>query len=293
MIQGSAAYYLFQLFDYHDQHHVILFWLLLVALILVTAVLSDTFLIVVFSLLGDIKTKKDMISFVKSRSLLDLAKTALSNGLLILFLQENNWTAIMGLFLLNYLVSQSYLIKAQNAQDKNERDKYEKMAYTDFLTGVSNRAYMDVKLKEWNGSDEPLGIVVTDIDKFKRINDTYNHHVGDRVIQHFAETLKSHLKKEDVLIRSGGEEFIVFLRHRSFEQCFLLMEGLRMETENRKVHAEFGGESVEVGYTASFGLYYCSDRSAVSLEKGCVLADQLLLQAKQQGRNRVMAGKGE
>ncbi|MBW9235010.1 GGDEF domain-containing protein, partial [Leptospira santarosai] len=54
-----------------------------------------------------------------------------------------------------------------------------------------------------------LGIVVADIDKFKRINDNYNHAVGDRVIQHFAEVLKAHTTKEDCVFRSGGEEFTI------------------------------------------------------------------------------------
>ncbi|MCR2806401.1 GGDEF domain-containing protein [Paenibacillus soyae] len=291
-LQGIAAYYLFQALIPYAKGEFVSYWLLMIGIIVVTAVLSDLFLIIVFTCLGDIKTLKDVYSFVKSRSLLDLAKTALSNGLLILFLYENNWTAVFGLFLLNYLVSQSYLIKAQSVKDRDERDKYEQMAYTDFLTGVQNRAYLDAKLKEWKESDEPFGIIVTDIDKFKSINDSYNHHVGDRVIQHFAMTLKQHLRSGDVLIRSGGEEFLIFLRQRSHEQCLAIAEEIRAEAERTPVKAEYGDRTAEVRYTASFGLYYSPNRDAVSLEKSCVMADQLLLQAKQEGRNRVVASEG-
>jgi diguanylate cyclase len=76
---------------------------------------------------------------------------------------------------------------------------------------------MDLKMKELNQSGEIIGIVDVDIDKFKKINDNYNHAACDRVIQDFAAALKHYLYEEDFLFRSGGEEFTIFLRNRNFE----------------------------------------------------------------------------
>ncbi|TYP75405.1 GGDEF domain-containing protein [Paenibacillus methanolicus] len=293
VIQGTAAYYVYQwLLPWFDGN-LVAFWLLVFLLIAVTAVLSDLFLLGVFGLLGDIRTRADAAAFLKERSILDMAKTSFSNGLLLLFLEQRNWTAIIGLFVLNYLVSQSYLVKAQIAQDKHERNKYEHMAYTDFLTGLHNRAYMEMKMKELEKTKETIGIVVADIDKFKTINDTYNHSVGDRVIQHFAAALKEKSGPDDILARSGGEEFTMFLRGRSYETCLALVEELRRQVERDTVEAEFRDETKRIAYTASFGLYFFTEQEEVPIEKGYIYADQLLLESKQLGRNRITANAGQ
>lgn len=293
VIQGTAAYYVYQWLHPWFESNLITFWLLVFLLIAVTAVLSDLFLLGVFTLLGDIRTRADVAAFLKERSILDMAKTSFSNGLLLLFLEQRNWTAIIGLFVLNYLVSQSYLVKAQIAQDKHERDKYEHMAYTDFLTGLHNRAYMEMKMKELEKTKESIGIVVADIDKFKSINDTYNHSVGDRVIQHFAAALKEKAQPGDILARSGGEEFTMFLRGRSYEACLALVEELRRQVERDTVEAEFQDQPTYIAYTASFGLYFFTEQEEVPIEKGYIYADQLLLESKQLGRNRITASSGQ
>ncbi|MFB9326678.1 GGDEF domain-containing protein [Paenibacillus aurantiacus] len=293
VIQGTAAYYVYQWLIPWFEGNLVAFWVLLFLLVTVTAVVSDLFLLGVFSLLGDIRTRADVAAFLKERSILDMAKTAFSNGLLLLFLEQRNWTAIIGLFVLNYLVSQSYLVKAQSAQDKHERNKYEHMAYTDFLTGLHNRAYMELKMKELEKTKEAIGIVVADIDKFKSINDTYNHSVGDRVIQHFAAALKAKAGTDDILARSGGEEFTMFLRGRSFESCLALVEELRQQIESDAVEAEFQDQTSRIPYTASFGLYFFTEQEEVPIEKGYIYADQLLLESKQLGRNRITVSPGQ
>lgn len=284
---NSISYFLFQHFYPSFQDIPFGFWILMFLLVCVTSVLSDTFLIILFSILGEIKTRQDAIDFILSRSVLDMGKIAITNGLLILFLQQGKWEVILILFIFNYLVSRSFLSKSQNIQNKIERDKFEQMAYTDFLTGVSNRAYMDKKMAELNDSGECIGIVVADIDKFKRINDNYNHAVGDRVIQHIALTIKGYLNDDDLLFRSGGEEFTIFLRKRSFEVCVVLIEEILRSIEDNSVNVEYNSENIAITYTASFGLYYYKVNEQSSLEKAYVHADQLMLQSKNLGRNRV------
>ncbi|WP_053368488.1 GGDEF domain-containing protein [Bacillus sp. FJAT-27245] len=288
----SAAYYLYYLLIPIFEPLPFGFWILLFLLVFVTSFLIDTFLITIFFMLGDVKTFGDAYDFYKSRSLTDMGKTALTNGLLLLFIHDAEWATLLALFLLNYLVSLSFYSKSQSIQDKYERDKFEQMAYTDYLTGINNRAYMDKKMTELSQTEEFIGIVVADIDKFKSINDNYNHSVGDQVIRHFAKQLKSYLNVNDSLFRSGGEEFTLFLRNRNYSQCVDLVERILRGVENSIVEVEFHSKTVPISYTSSFGLYFYKISAQVPLEKGYILADQLLLESKQDGRNRITAENG-
>jgi diguanylate cyclase (GGDEF)-like protein len=282
-LNTSIAFFLFTELYPAFQHIPFGFWLLIILLFIVTALLSDTYLITIFYITGSISSKKEVIEFIKSRSVLDMGKAAFSNGLLFIFLLEQQWEMIVALFLLNYLVSRSFLEKSQSAQHKMERDKFEQMAYTDFLTEVYNRAFMDKKMEELNESNEKLGIIVSDIDSFKDINDNYNHAVGDRVIQHYAATLQSFLEEDDYLFRSGGDEFTIFLRNRSYKECAELVEKIRRGVEGAPVILE----AQHYYYSASFGLYYYKTNEQVDIKKAYVKADNLLLQSKMGSKNSV------
>jgi diguanylate cyclase (GGDEF)-like protein len=288
VITNSIAYYLYMQFHSSFEGIPYGFWILMFLLTCIASLLSGTSLVTVFYILGDLKTFKEGYDFIfKSRSVLDYGKVAVTNGLLFFFLKENRWDMLISLFILNYIVSRSFYSKAQSAQHKLERDKFEQMAYTDFLTGVFNRTFMDKKMAELNETGENIGIIVCDIDKFKRINDNYNHAVGDRVIQHFAATLKSYLNEEDFLFRSGGEEFTLCLRNRNFDQTMKLVNEILSGIESNFVSVEYQGENISISYTASFGLYYYKVNDHISMEKAYILADQLMFQSKELGRNRV------
>ncbi|WP_150269385.1 GGDEF domain-containing protein [Paenibacillus tepidiphilus] len=292
---GTAGYYLYTLLYPYAGQLPLGYWLLFCLVTFVSMVLSSGFLVITFTLSGDIKTRKEALNLLlRSRNLLDFCKVALTNGLLLLFLQMERWDMLLALFLLNYVVSLSFYSKSQSAQHKYERDKFEQMAYRDFLTGTYNRAHMDKMMQELNQSGEIIGIAVADIDRFKKINDSYNHAVGDKVIVHFAETLAAHMQDEDILFRSGGEEFTMFLRHKSFESCMAQIQGILDSVKDHSVAAEYEEEDITVTYSASFGLYYYktdADRK-ISMEKGYVYADQLLLESKKLGRNRLSYRNG-
>lgn len=234
----------------------------------------------------------EVVTFFKNRSFFDIVKVALTNGILYYFVMENQWEMLIVLFSLNYIVSKSFISKQGSIQNELERDRFREMAYSDFMTGLSNRAWMDKQMTEINGTGEKLGIVVADIDKFKRINDNYNHAVGDRVIQHFADTLKVYVNKDDELFRTGGEEFTLFLRGRSFEECVALIETLRIHVIRHPAEVEFNGNTIPIAYTASFGLYFDEMTDKLPMERAYVVADQLLLEAKGKGRNCIETKNG-
>ncbi|MDX1807087.1 MAG: GGDEF domain-containing protein [Paenisporosarcina sp.] len=264
---------------------------LLAALIIL--VFSNSFLLFSLYLSDNIHSWNEVMVFLKSRSLLDIVgKNALTNGLLYYFVMQDQWEMLIVLFTLNFVVSKSFLSKQESAQHEIERDYFKEMAYTDFMTGLSNRAMMDKQMGKINGSNEVLGIVVLDIDKFKRINDNYNHAIGDLVIQHFAKMLKTRVRKDDQVFRSGGEEFTLFLRDRTYEECIDCLEALRTQVSEQPAEVEFNGEMTQISYTVSCGLYYNAMVEELPMERAYIYADQLLLEAKGRGRNRLVVKNG-
>lgn len=172
-----------------------------------------------------------------------------------------------------------------------------KLASKDALTNLYNRrAFMERGAIELNRVDRhgyPLCVVMADIDKFKTINDTYGHDVGDKVIVHFANVFRKALRAEDVVGRIGGEEFALILPHTTAEKGFQTVDRIRKMVE--KTACTYpkgsGAEKASLNYTASFGMI------AILSEKGATItdllkqADKALYEAKNGGRNRVVLGK--
>jgi diguanylate cyclase (GGDEF)-like protein len=261
--------------------------MLFALLVVASTFISDTIILIYFCIIKEIRTLKAALDFYRYWNILDHGKTGLTNGLLFVFLMERQWEFLIGLFLLNYLVNRSIIFKTQNLQDRLERDMFEEMAYTDALTGVNNRAFMDKKMKELSDPGETIGVVVADIDRFKLINDTYNHAVGDEVLKHFAKFLSNSLNKNDFIFRSGGEEFTLLLRGKTYEEACSLLEQIRKELEQCVVIVGFNGEDQEIKYTSSFGMFYKHFAGTASIEKGYIYADNLLFKSKRSGRNRI------
>jgi diguanylate cyclase (GGDEF)-like protein len=161
-----------------------------------------------------------------------------------------------------------------------ERLQLKYLSERDTLTGVFNRGTGERIMKElMTQPDQPLGIILCDVDRFKQINDTYGHLVGDRVLQKVSQYCQSHLRKKDTLIRWGGEEFLILVSGGSQTQLKHLAERLC-----QGIAAE---EIPEVGtVTASFGVV--SLQANETLEQAFERADQALYQAKILGRNQVI-----
>lgn len=162
----------------------------------------------------------------------------------------------------------------------------EKMATLDQLTKLFNRRYFDLKLGEYSSLairfGQTLSCLMCDIDHFKKINDTYGHPIGDKVLQHVAVTLTDNIRKTDVIARYGGEEFVVLLPNTSLNPAVDVAEKLRMAIE--QTHASC--ENNEIHMTISIGI--SSGSTAVDLGSALVKnADDSLYQAKRMGRNRV------
>lgn len=124
----------------------------------------------------------------------------------------------MALELVNKVTDNTLFNTYGNGSLANEISKFNTLLYTDSLTGVHNRRYFDENKYMFDSIDcfpKRIGFLVADINKFKYINDTYGHAVGDIVLKNVANTLKATLHKSDVVVRIGGDEFLVIFRNCS------------------------------------------------------------------------------
>lgn len=157
----------------------------------------------------------------------------------------------------------------------------------DGLTGAFNRRYFDDRIqKELSFTmryNVPLALLFLDIDRFKRINDDYEHRCGDAVLRQVADILHHVVRNEDVLARYGGEEFAIICRETTEAQGAVLAERLRLAVQDHR----FTFEHLSLRVTVSLGVAQLGG-DVLSAEKLVSAADLALLSAKEQGRNRVV-----
>ncbi len=162
----------------------------------------------------------------------------------------------------------------------------EELATTDGLTGCLNkRAFLtelSQKLMAAQRFGRKLSLIVTDLDHFKAVNDTYGHAAGDRVLQELGRVLKRVKRETDLVARFGGEEFCVLCEETDARGAQLLAERVREELAGTELQTELGALRV----TASLGVATFPDH-AKSAEELFSQGDKALYAAKDQGRNRV------
>ncbi|MCK8059678.1 MULTISPECIES: diguanylate cyclase [unclassified Fusibacter] len=159
------------------------------------------------------------------------------------------------------------------------------LANKDPLTGLNNRRNfknMTNVLFDRVGPDSPYSVCMLDIDKFKKVNDSYGHDVGDIVIRTVAEVIENGIGENGIVGRYGGEEFII-ITSMSTEGTFKLINDIRIVLENTTI--SFGSGSLVV--TVSGGISEVSANSDEMFDKGVVFADKALYESKNSGRNRV------
>ncbi len=156
---------------------------------------------------------------------------------------------------------------------------------TDGLTGLYNRKYFDCRLessyRKASRKESLLGLILIDIDNFKRINDNYGHIQGDRVLKRMGRILNEESRKKDIAFRYGGEELGVLVYDLGAEDLLMLAERIRKRIEQQEF--QFQGQLIKV--TSSLGCSHLTPRFK-SPEAFVQAADFALYQAKSQGKNR-------
>lgn len=162
------------------------------------------------------------------------------------------------------------------------------MAIKDSLTGLHNRRYIDTNLNKQFvlslKNDKPLSLLLLDIDKFKNVNDTYGHDIGDEILIEFANRIATSVRGIDITARLGGEEFVVLLPNTDNDTALLVAERLRKSIANAPFTDLTNCDDLNISMSVGVSTLHRSDDHAENLLKR---ADLALYDAKEQGRNRV------
>ena len=161
------------------------------------------------------------------------------------------------------------------------------IALYDTLTGLYNRRYFEERLaleaqKSFYGATA-LSLVMIDIDHFKKVNDTFGHTEGDKVLREISGLLRTAVRKKDTVARYGGEEFILILPEAGIDESSMIAERVRRLVET----THFEVSSARLNLTVSLGISNFPNHRARSKEELVKMADQALYEAKREGRNQV------
>ena len=170
---------------------------------------------------------------------------------------------------------------------KNDQDELEKLAAYDSLTGLFNRRKFTSSLQDeiarYRHETHALSLLIIDLDHFKNINDTYGHQIGDEALRSISRVVNSHIRRDDISARYGGEEIAVILPRTSKEEAVAMAERIRKAIEEHGIEYE-PGKTLYI--TASIGLATLDSQTATDNEL-IWAADAALYAAKRDGRNRV------
>ncbi len=184
-------------------------------------------------------------------------------------------------FLLVVFLSAVYGYSREKSSQKmtKMRKDLEFFLRRDELTGLYNRrGYQDNinKIQDTHGA-----ILMCDIDHFKKVNDTYGHGVGDFTIKEVSKCIRNNLRKNDMAVRWGGEEFFIFLSEATVENAYLVSEKLRESIENLRIEY-----SKEITFHVTLSIGVAAVNEYISLENAIRNADDAMYLSKTAGRNR-------
>ncbi|GGP50032.1 GGDEF domain-containing protein [Shewanella saliphila] len=181
--------------------------------------------------------------------------------------------------LYEYSRMQSYI----NALELSRQ--YQELAMRDPLTKLANRrnaaAILEQEKSRLQRNNEPLSVLLCDLDHFKLVNDKYGHNGGDMVLTELSALFKEQVRQQDCVARWGGEEFLIILPQTSAEQASIIAEKIRSSVEQHTVNFL----SQQIKTTISIGISQLSDDQ--SIDELINTADKCLYQAKTLGRNQV------
>ncbi len=189
-------------------------------------------------------------------------------------------------YLINLLITSGISLTATVFYSKRKDTMEEFMRYNmyhDALTGLYNRRFLERQMTQ-NGdtSKNDYIICMLDIDFFKKVNDTYGHAVGDVVLSKLAEFMKEAAGADNLAVRWGGEEFIMYFPNSTIETVHPLMEGLRKRVEETVI--ETAEHKIQVTITVGVGI----GRAGRNYQKVIRIADEKLYYGKQHGRNKIV-----
>ena len=184
------------------------------------------------------------------------------------------WSSVAGFFIRELSLSKDKVISVNK-----QKVKWQEAAFTDTLTGVNNRESSREIFDSLLVKSNTLSLLFIDIDFFKKINDTYGHNIGDEILVQFSTVILKTVDDSNILIRWGGEEFLLLCPDYNLFQAKLVAEKIRLTIEQ-----SLWAKNIKL--TASFGV---AEKHHLSISELIGKADEALYHAKDNGRNQVFA----
>jgi len=179
----------------------------------------------------------------------------------------------------------AYVTIKLSKENAGAKEKIEQLSQTDHLTGLYNMRIfmilMEQEIMRAHRFSHFFTVLIIDADNLKAVNDRYGHIAGDRLIKHFAETIKANLRVTDIVARYGGDEFIVLLPETSTENALIAGERMRIVLEK----TPFTVEGQQLKITGSIGYANYPDHG-IDMNELINRADKALLMSKVKGKNR-------
>lgn len=176
-------------------------------------------------------------------------------------------------------------LRAQREALEAQNHKLAEVAIRDSLTNLHNRRYLlehlEIEITRHEKLERPLQLALIDLDHFKEVNDAHGHHVGDKVLVSFADYLRNGLRTDDIIIRYGGEEFVVVFLNTPQAKAVKALERLQAEFSQQK----FTGSQP---FTTSFSAGVAQNVPQESASQLLQRADKALYKAKSEGRNLIL-----
>ncbi|NTX12334.1 diguanylate cyclase [Myxococcus sp. CA056] len=183
-------------------------------------------------------------------------------------------------------VEKSLRTQARLTQLSNQVGELQRLSSTDGLTGVHNHRHFQERLREEfrraQRYDDPLALILLDLDHFKQVNDRHGHTAGDGVLREVAAALQRSVRETDLVARYGGEEFAVLLPRTHLTGALSVAERVRRDLATLRV-----GPVGALLVTASLGVSSFPHRTVLSPEQLLLTADEALYRAKDEGRDRI------
>lgn len=189
----------------------------------------------------------------------------------------------VAVFICLLLLSYSMVNKLNYTQElEDAKEELTILSSTDYLTKLNNRKNIDLALKMnenlYKRYKEPFSVILFDLDDFKKVNDTYGHLVGDKIIIEIADLLRKYTRESDIIGRWGGEEFIIICLKTNLQEALVVALNLKEKVSLHKFD-KVGNK------TASFGVSTFKDNDTIT--ELLTRADDAMYKAKTNGKNRV------
>lgn len=190
---------------------------------------------------------------------------------------------VKGMNLVITLFSLFYLTNLYLVELRTTREKLDYNSNHDMLTGLYNRRFFESIMKRSKDEKETsFSVAMLDVDDFKKINDTYGHETGDRVLAAVSRCIESCLPQDAVAVRWGGEEFVLYLPQADSDQALAVLNDFRTKLSKQEIYHK----GTRVAITATIGL--CTGESIADYEEYLRQADEKLYWGKKHGKNQIV-----